>query len=786
MPVILRAILLIALLPGCKLLNPGAAPKLWGEPCEAQDHCARGLTCAADGVCRVEGEPGTLGPGDACQATTMCRYGLVCSGEGVCVVPGGPGTAGLGDDCELPGDCQFGLDCLDGTCFGLDLPFWPGADCDDPDDDPGPFRVHFEVPDPDPPHDFYRLPFPNNIRRGAGGLDLSGHPTPGVLIDELGDVTAELLSAMSSDLDGFGANQTTYFRFSSRADFSTISFGLPGSGTLAVVDITPGSSTYGRQHPVRFETSTGRRAYICHNWLAVHPLPGRPFTPGHTYAAIVARGVSAESGGQAAQDADFAAVMSSSRPDSGALGSAWDAYAPLRDFISDQNIANTAIAGAAVFTVQDVEDPGERLYAGVQQASAPAVVEASVCGSGPTLFPSAPCTTPNAGWIEIHLEVELPQFQAGTPPFKGISDGGAISSVAQLAPTRRDPVHAVLALPADYQQGPLPLMIYGHGTGGGATSHLREGLVAEMSTLGQGGEAQPVAILGFDALHHGSRAFDSNHDPDWLAIDPRAYDPDVLFFNPLNPRAARDNPLQAAADVWSMVRLATEGHLEDAVRDALDASPGTDIFDEEALLYLGHSQGGLVGALALPYEPKLSAAALSGAGALTINSLLYKTSPNDLPALVRVGLADPNLDRTHPVLNLVQAYADRSDAVNHAHRVLHDLRDGHPVRHLLQVYGVGDTYTPDQAQYALVRALRLEQVPLGSSALDGVDEASLPVSGNLDVPERADPATGVVVLYAPAGRDAHFVIFDRADARHHVKSFFHSYLLDGQPTVEPL
>ena len=52
------------------------------------------------------------------------------------------------------------------------------------------------------------------------------------------------------------------------------------------------------------------------------------------------------------------------------------------------------------------------------------------------------------------------------------------------------------------------------------------------------------AVLGYDAVAHGPRRGDSEEHPNHL------------FFNFLNPDAAQGNPLQGAADIISIARMA--------------------------------------------------------------------------------------------------------------------------------------------------------------------------------------------------------------------------------------
>jgi hypothetical protein len=774
---LLLASLLVAGCPGEQADGVG-----YGQACDAQDDCRTGLVCGADATCHEPGEPGTGELGDACVGTVQCLLGLACASDGTCHADGDPGTTAFGEACTDDADCQAGLSCPDGTCRGLQMGLWAGAECADPDEETGPFRVYFEVPRGEPLADFYRLPFPNDARVDEDRIDLSGHPSPGALVDVVGDVVGNVLRLASTDTDGgFGANPAIFFRLTAFPDAPTLSFGLPGQGTLSLVDLDGADPA--ATHPIGYVVHSGRTPYLCENWLALYPVDGRPLEPGHTYAAMLTRGILDEQGHAAAQDADFAAVLAASEPAEAALLPAWEAYRPLRAWLAAQAVDPGDLAAAAVFTVQDTSRRPRLVHEAVQAAPLPELEGVVACGGGadPYAVPgddSRGCTPADDRWTEVQATVPLPQFQRGQPPFKDFTDGGAIEvKFGAVEPDHFEDVHVSLAIPkgVPMPEGGWPVVLYAHGTGGSYTSHLRDGFADRFARASDGEAEVAFAILGFDAPLHGPRAHPEAWKQAWLDVDPDAYDPDVLFFNPLNLRAARDTAIQEAADAWSLVRLLA------ALELPADTSPTGEAvrFDVEHLVYAGHSQGGVVGALFAAWEPEVDAVVLSGAGGLTLRSILEKTSPHPLLPAVRVALADPDVDRVHPVLSLAQQLADAADGVNHGRYVLRRPPEGATGRHVLQVFGVGDTYAPDSTQLALAKALGLLQAPQGQSPLDAVSTVDLPTAGT-----NAGGRTGVVVLYPkPGAADAHFVLFEDDTAAAQVATFLATLVTDGTPTV---
>src|SRR5687767_14937315 len=99
--------------------------------------------------------------------------------------------------------------------------------------------------------DFYALPFPNALRVEADGtVDLRRFPRafePGTLVHTY-------IETIDADLRGFGMSSGIYFRFDAAIDDKTLPADANAStqagATAYVVDITPGSPSYGKKSPV--------------------------------------------------------------------------------------------------------------------------------------------------------------------------------------------------------------------------------------------------------------------------------------------------------------------------------------------------------------------------------------------------------------------------------------------------------------------------------------------------------------------------------------------------------
>lgn len=784
-----------------------------GDACAGPDECNRGLVCADDGTCQApgnvaEGEPcyrtaecaeglycdsvgsvcltaGDAGLGQSCGTTGDCAAGLVCAPSGFSGACIQPGENDLGDACEGYFDCIAGLGCVPnplepdagGVCqagvAGLPLP-WPGVEC--AEDEPGDFRVYFEVPDGDVT-EFYRLPYPNDIRLQNGHPNLDGHPSPGDGI--LGfDIVQRYKDAIESTQDRFGLNSWAFLRFSERANFETLASGGDNPTVRAIV-LSPDHPRYGQSIGLRWQAATGGNKYICQNWVAVRPGGdwGRPMDPDTTYAVLLTTAIRSEGGVPARQDDDFAAMLATARP-AGALGDAWDAYQPLRDWIADSGTDPATLAAAAVFTTGDPVAEARALTTPAR-AQVPTASELTVC-DGATVSPcddglqgdehERGCFERGEGYDEIHGKLSLPIVQEGTAPYLDGTSGGAATSVQ-----RREDVCIGMTVPdAAMPAEGWPVIVYAHGTGGSFRSHMRDGTVDIVNSISIDGQTLQFLTIGWDQVGHGSRR-NGDETP-----------PNEVVFNYANPRAAKGNFLQGAVDTHAVLEYVTNLVI------AADESPtGEEIrANPEQIYFFGHSQGGTTGPLALPWDPTAKGAILSGAGAGLALAILGKTSPVNSPEAVAAVLAECGLQgcaelaTTHPVINLLQAYFDPVDPVNFGHLLAATVVEGETYpHHVFHTNGLQDTYSPNPGLDAMARALRATYIlPFaGDEPIEGVPSAAAPFGGNIVHNMMSYSVLGR--QYAPADYDGHFVVFRHPDARADVAEFLGTAVLSGMPEI---
>lgn len=749
------------------------------EACLYSGQCAPGLYCDHTRRC----EPaGTTVEGGGCTTDTDCVRGTICTLAGLSANCTATGDSDLGDTCGVATDCYAGLTCAaGGTDNGTvctspialpddaparpPVPLWAGVECEP---DATAATAYFEVPRGGAKlADFYRLPFPNDVRLSSDGINMVGHPAPPTVLEV--PIIQRYLDAMS-EMNGFSTNPVMFFRFSKAYDWDDV------RGNVLIVDVTATSPTYGQTVPLHWFTTAGQVSkYLCPNWLAFAPGVGTPLLPGTTYAAVVKTGIRSSDNQSFMRDNDLNALLGSTVPGNADLASAHTKYAPLRAWLADSangEVTADGVLNATVFTTQDPEALLAPLREVVRADTMPAVADLTVCTAATTVSPCAAdgddqrvCSAPNANYTEIHGRISLPIFQHGTAPYETIGEGGVVlDSSGKPTIARHENVCFALTVPKTaVPTDGFPLMLVAHGTGGSFTNAVRNGLAADVSD-----SATAAATLTIDMPQHGSRRGASTRGSD------------VLFYNFLNPPAARDNVLQGSADLMTLVRWAST-YTQDAT-----ATGGEVRFDAAHIALFAHSQGATHASLMFPYEPGLDTVLLSGNGGHLTSSLLTKEKPINIKAVVPFAMLDVDGAGKlagglfHPMLAVFQTYFDAVDPVNFARRV-HTAPsslapDGH---HVFMTYGLGDTYSTEETMTAYARAAMFPHV---TPALDSIDlpERAPPLSANIAF-DMTDRTVGLRQYAPTSGEDGHFVSTDTG--RTDVIGFLRQALAGAAPAI---
>jgi hypothetical protein len=682
-------------------------------------------------------------------------------------------------------DCLGGLACNAGTCQAFPPaadggvapiafpPVWAGETCADVS---GPTQAYFRVPRGTDDGDFYRLPFPNDVRRTGTKVSLSSpdHPTPGSAL--LGyDVVKRWLTDIETTVDGFSAYPTVLFRFSAPVDLGGT---FKGPKVIRWIDVTTPASP--SDLGLGWYGTTGRNAYICNNWIGLRPPTGAPLAPGHTYAVVITTAALDAAGKAIAVSPDLSALLQTAAPSDMALAAQWPKYQPLRDWAGGAGVPVSTILNATVFTVGHPTSIGPKLASAVAAAQAPTAASWVNCTTGPSPCPQATgdraCpASPDPSFDELHAMISLPIFQQGTEPYLTPTDGGdfVLAADGTRQVQRPEAVCMALTVPKGVPMpaGGWPLVVYAHGTGGSFRSHVTEGVAKRLASVddGAGGHVN-MAVLGIDQVETGTRRGSSTQSPD------------NLFYNFANPAAARGNPLQGAADQMSLVRFVTGFDLPTA------QSPNGAEIKVGPVAFWGHSQGATEGGIAMPYTQGVTGAVLSGEGASIIEALLTKVNPVDIAAVVPVVLADDpsNVGVYHPVLSLFQNDLDGVDPLNHAPLLVVSPAAPGDLKHVFQPYGQGDTYAPPATEQTFALAARLGQAAPPTGVTDDVfgGATTLPVPAGGNVTSGGQTMTAIVRQYASDGSyDGHFVSYDNTQAEADVDHFLADAVSGKVPQV---
>jgi len=746
-----------------------------GEPCTIAEECGDGLTCSVLAQCATSPE---LPIGSLCTDPSECAAGLRCEFSGLVGLCEADGDGDLGFACEANSECLGPLVCdATETCqipAFAELRLYDGIDCAERDEN-AEFKVFFEIPGEEAPAEFFRLPYPNDVRRTAEGVDLAGFGSPGPNLPG-GDLIDTYIDAIENGGRGFSTNPTTFFRFSREYDFDSIQGG-GDTPTLRFVNIDPDSDNFGRGQGMSWFMTNGRKNFICHNWLSIRSSWNSPLEHDTTYAVFLTTAVSASSDGVApVQDSDFAAMLAESAPDDERIASAWELYAPFRAYLETENISTSSIAGATVFTTMDPDAEMPAVREAIRSRTVePELNDLTLCADGETSpcddGVSRACINRNTGFLEVHATYRAPIYQEGTRPYLTLEDGGGLefNESGVLQSQGAEEMCLSMAIPdGEMPEEGWPVILYAHGTGGDFLTHIRNGPASDLTEFAVGEERARFVVVGIDGVQHGPRRGDS------------VLDPELLFFNFPNPDAALGNVQQGAADYFYLSWL-----LEVAEITSGDSPTGEALaFDESQFYFFGHSQGATVGVPFVANEPLINAAVFSGAGGSLVLSLLGKTNPIDIASSVELVLNDGSLSDNHPVLNLLQQFIDPVDPLNYANPVFRSPFEGHGPRHVFQPYGLNDTYTPNRTQQVLGAAMGLQVAEPVIEQVSGLREVTLPATGNRRT--TSIDVTAVMIQYEPEeDEDGHFVSFRDADAQRQIQEFFGTALLNEVPTLSP-
>ena len=581
---------------------------------------------------------------------------------------------------------------------------------------------------------FFDRPFPSDERLVAGHPDLTGYPGQGRYL--LVDSYVEL----ASTLDGWGTNSPVYVRFQ-----DTLPTGLLPTeaesrlleSPVMLLDVDRQSPHRGERIPIRFEYTEAGTEWQPDHFLAVAPVFGFPLRPATQYA-LVFRSPLVATGVWSAEDAPL--------------------YRPMEETLLTLGIDPASIALGVVFTTQDPVREMARISRAIHEEIGHVPFEPEL-----TTWAERDDHTVYTG------NVTVPIWQHGERPYR--TDGGGLLFDDDGAPVIAawERIHFALTVPNGEQPAAgWPVVLYSHGTGGDYLTFCGRGSPDEEGPVMAG---EGVAMIGISQPLHDDRA-------------PPGTNPEYDSFNYLNPVSGRTNFRQGALDQVYLARLLTERAAELEVD-----SGGTVRLDPARVAYFGHSQGGLVGAIAAPYfSSDIVAAGFSGTGGGLSMTLVLRKDPIDISGWLEALLQfsdDEVLTPFHPVAGLIQMLTEVTDPINYGPWWFAE-EPAWPARPIpiLLTEGSEDAATPSVTTEALATSARVPIVGNAFSApvsqdLRGLGNQPLPVEQNAE-DWNDDPITAGLGQFD--GYD-HYAIYYSREAKRLYRDFLVTGL-DGGPRLD--
>ena len=591
------------------------------------------------------------------------------------------------------------------------------ADTDTPDtpEDPNQIRVRFEPSGAG----FHSTPWPSDARVTEEGTPYLGD-FPGQ--DTLLKV---YMDAIERSVQGFANMPIIYFGLDGAAATEA---SLPDAvastavdSPVQLIDVSPAGC--GARVPVGALINDEGDTFSEAGVLQVANSIGTRLEPGRPYAAVLLTSFGAPDGLQTARPEGFGAVLDGTDAD--------DPWArslqPLRDCLPMTDLDADTIAVATVFTPQDPVAELQRLRDVVMD---PEQTETR----GLTLWERSEAWSRRSQRIETWVgEAPMPVFQDGAIPYDG--EGGRLlfddAGTPQVQRWEDVPVAASWRTFEEPFEGPRPVLVFIDGTGWSPWTHLR-------SAWSQDALNEGYVIFSFMPQFHGNRAGFGGS-------------PEISTFNILNPDAGRTNFRQQAAETSYFIRI---------IREQMDGQEGLPEVNTDTIVYGGHSQGALAGALTAAVESEYAAYVFNGLSSYLTLTILFRDDIIDFAGLIGgVFGINRDLNRFHPVLQLMQLGTEAVDPHNFA-PLWRGWEGSQRGNHVFVVNGLEDSTTTKRGIDHLTMTGDLPVLaPAGwevdEESIWETPEALMPVQGNATSVD-GEPLTIATYLQEDQG---HFTIY---------------------------
>jgi hypothetical protein len=573
---------------------------------------------------------------------------------------------------------------------------------------------------------FFDSPFPSDYRTLENGApDYTGFPNPS------GQALLDSYIEFTSALSGTGTVSPIFFRFNGPIDphlLPTAELSLGLASTAMIIDVDPLSPNRGQRVPIQWEWQDRSTSHQPANLLAIAPLFGTPLRANTKYAALITTTL-------AQSDPQTAAAWHRGHEN-------FEHMLDTKETLQEVGVPLESVAIITQFTTQDpVAEMADLAWWAREIAPTPSISQ------------TLEYTGQASEFYRFEGTVDVPLLQQGDKPYSS-SGGGFVWEGAGLPEVKEwETISFTLSIPRTEEGMPLsgwPVAIYSHGTGGDHDSCCSvNSRLSPAKVLGERG----IAVFGISQPLHDDRGTPST-------------DEDLHTFNFLNPESARSNFRQGAVDIiYQASLLASQQHIF-----GTDHGEPEVALDPERIGFIGHSQGGLTGAIAAPFVGDIvDGFVLSGAGGGMSITLTQRKDVMDIEQMVKDLLEfsdNEELTELHPVSGLVQVLTEVTDPMNYS----------------AYWYKQEDWFTPSPVNLLLTEGLHDEQTPFGTSEalsasgglpilepvahvseaheLLGITSQPLPAANN----GYAWDGESVTVGLAQYPDDDHFAIFDNSEA----------------------
>lgn len=654
-----------------------------------------------------------------------------------------------------------------GACGGDDP---PGVDATPA------FTVAFDLDGTLAEDTYFDFPFPSDLRLTADGrLDLEGFPNRRNI-----PVVTGLIESAATHV-GAPVSPITYFRFTQptpaysvddmQADVLPATVDAPAW----IVDVDPDSPERGRLYP-SMAVSFAPDAFAPANLVAVATRPGVVLLPDTTYAVVLTRDFAPG----AEVPADFATLASGGEL-TGARGAGAKAvYQPLWDTLPMLGKTADDILVASVFTTGDVVATMKARSEAIRTAYEAEITDLEVDPDD---------GASQDGFCEVLGTMTMPFFQRGTAPYNTDGDFEFDGNDVPVAQGTLDIPFSITLPAGEMPAGGWPLVQFFHGSGGRSTDLSNSGPSTQVSgpQVGYG----PGYVLARYGIAGASMAMPVN--PERL---PGASDTAYLNLSNLAafPFTFQEGVYEARLFLDELVDLQIDpATVASCPGLSLPAGESAHHFNNDQLLGMGHSMGGMYTNLDGAVEERFGALVPTGAGGFWNQMILLTQVINDTPGLLSTIFGtDPSaLSFAYPPLALLGIGWEIAEPGAFVPRLARRPLPGMPVHDIYTPVGINDVYFPNPVFDSMHTAYGNQQAGTivwpemqESMALEGWDGlASYPVTGNRPGPD-GNNHTRVVVQYPEDGIvDGHQIYRQYEAVKRQYGCFFRTFLDNGVATV---